>query len=189
MLVAYYADGVRVTPGSAYLVHSLPMNAALPFVAALVLSLSASAQSVGCPTVAPDTSDWTEHDEGGFTVKLPPAFEREEAGGLDSQVGLWRSGESLVNYDSGYYSNKLVRDEYNPFPEMAVCQEGGPGSPRVIVYRTEGGRARLVAHWAGVDRDGFGEISLTLGGSDPSADHFAQYLGIVESVRFRSSPR
>ena len=165
------------------------MNAALPVVAALALSLSASAQSLECPAEAPDTSDWIKQDEGGFTVKLPPGFEREEASGLDSQVGLWRSGESLVNYDFGYYSNKLVRDEYNPFPETVVCNEGGPGSPRVIVYQTEGGQARLVAHWAGVDRDGFGEISLTLGGSHPSAAHFAQYLGIVESVRFRSSPR
>ena len=97
----------------------------------LVLTLAGSAACASnrvaegpCGPMAPSTAGWSAHDEGAFTVQLPPAYERVTIQGIDSQVGRWEAPGKRVSYDLGAYSNPLQPNDLNAFPEMVVCQEG-----------------------------------------------------------------
>ena len=137
-----------------------------------------------CPSDTLDVGDWIRHDRGSFSLLLPSRFSGPSGDSLDSDAGVWKSGPALISYDYGYYSNRLVPSDNYAFEDMSVCDAGCGRSPRVIAYRTTTGAVRLSAHWRSVDRDGFGDIHLTLGGTYPSGDDLSEALAVIRSVRF-----
>jgi hypothetical protein len=75
-----------------------------------------------CATSIPPVTGWTVHDEGAFTIQLPPGYSRVDVQGIDSQVGLWEAPGKRISYDFGFYSNPLRQDDVHSFPRLVVCQ-------------------------------------------------------------------
>jgi hypothetical protein len=71
----------------------------------LVMHTGALAQTAesACPQEAVDSSQWPTHDEGAFTLRLPPGLERQPSSSIDSQVRRWSSDSLRISYDYGYY--------------------------------------------------------------------------------------
>lgn len=141
-----------------------------------------------CPTTAADTTTWTTHDEGDFSLKLPPGFETVEAQSVDSQVGRWKKDSSTVHYDLGSYANPLDPDEQDYFSELVVCQAGdAPDTPRIVVYRHSmngTNKTYMGAHWAAPLASIPGNVSLTIVGTTPNAKNRSKMLAVFQSVRF-----
>jgi hypothetical protein len=163
------------------------MRVILAAALSLVMHAAALAQtSPGCPQKAVDSSQWLTHDEGAFTLRLPPGLERQPSSGIDSQVRLWSSDSLRVSYDYGYYSNPLTAEYAEHFPGLRVCEEAGAhGSPRVVIYQTKDGLAGLAAHWAQLSQDAFGTMSLSVFGAARDPEQRAVLLAIIRSVRFK----
>src|SRR5690606_38054133 len=87
------------------------------------LGIVSIAGLIGCATTAgtaspcdlptPPTAGWTVQDEGAFTLRLPPGYQRVEAQGIDSQVGIWEAPGKRISYALGFYSNPLTPNDVN----------------------------------------------------------------------------
>src|SRR5690606_39210219 len=104
-------------------------------IAGLIGCATTAGTASPCDLPTPPTTGWMLQDEGAFTLRLPPGYERVEAQGIDSQVGIWEAPGKRISYDLGFYSNPLTPNDVNSFPGMVVCQESeGSGHPRIILY-------------------------------------------------------
>jgi len=138
-----------------------------------------------CAATMPPVAGWTVHDEGTFTIQLPPSYTRVEARGIDSQEGRWEAPGRRISYDLGFYSNPLQQDEMESFPGRVVCQESeGPGTPRIIRYTPEDGGYAFSAHWPDLRGQGSGTTeSLTLYGVVEQEGDQGEILAVIRSVR------
>ncbi len=164
---------------------------ARPFLLTTILLLLVPAsptqsQPVRCPTTVADTIGWPVYDEGGFSLRIPPRFERLDVLNIDSQIGEWEAKNATIVYDLGRYSTPLKPNEDRSFPELTVCQEGkGPHTPRIVVYRHEyTGGVRVGAHWAEFPKGFASSTALTIVGEVPSKKGRAEMLAVIQSVRF-----
>lgn len=133
-----------------------------------------------CSFATPPVTGWTTYDEGGFTIRLPPAYERIPVQGIDSRVGRWEGPGGSVGYDLGAYANPLRPNELTPFPGLVVCQESdGRGAPRIIRYSPPAGGYAVSAHWPGSGTTG----PLTVEGVVERPEDRGEILAIIHSVR------
>ncbi len=146
----------------------------------------AESQPVRCPVTAADTTGWATHDEGNFTLKIPPRFEELKIKSIDSQMGKWKAGNATIWYDFGHYSYPVDTGERDSLSNLMVCQERqGPNSPRIAIYRDKDrGVVGMDAHWrvrlAGI-HDG---KALRINGAVPNEQSRAELLAVIQSVRF-----
>src|SRR5690606_26749910 len=121
------------------------------------------------------------HDEGDFTLLLPPDFARAEVQGIDSRVGRWEAPGRSVSYDLGAYSNPLEPNDLNAFPDLVVCQESdGPDTPRIVRYTSPEGGFAVGAHWPGLREAAPGmTVSLTVQGVAQDAERAGELLAIL----------
>jgi hypothetical protein len=80
------------------------------------------------------SEDWVLHDEGGFSIRLPPKFHRVEVQGIDSHVGQYETEDrSLVlSYVFGQWSSNLVH-ERDSFREFQPSHEVISGENALVV--------------------------------------------------------
>lgn len=154
----------------------------------------AVAQAPTCPHDSIDVSKWALHDEGDFTVRLPPEYKRKEGASIDSKTAIWRAPGREIGYDYGYYSNRLTAESAKYFPEMLVCNaEGSRHNPRVIAFRVTKesylrgakGRYGLAGHWPRLREDTFGNFSLTFVGAVEKPEQSAELAAILRTVSFK----
>ena len=152
---------------------------------AVTTSVSTHGQPANCPQSPTDTTGWIWHDEGNFSIKLPPRFETVEAESVDSKVGRWESGGFFVYYDFGIYSNPLDPEKQGSFPDMTVCEQSEGISPRIVVYRDEADKSvHMGAHWPELPLNVFHRTALTLVGTAPDRHTRSELLAVIQSVRW-----
>jgi hypothetical protein len=142
----------------------------------------------GVPLV--DYSSWPIHDEGMFTIRIPPDLEGPNHGGFDSFVGRWESNRKVVRYDWGMNSNDLFAENQPNADAIEYCDALALGADRLALISypaTKGWRTQVsAAHWARLapTESIVHEYLTVFGSSDDRAD-LAEFLTVLSTVRIR----
>ena len=111
-----------------------------------------------CDVVEVDTTGWQAIGASAFRLQIPAGYQRREARGIDSEVGVWQHGRSVIGYDFGPYSDDLTY-LLSPARELRMCHfRTLKHAVRIAFYRDEENRYWAAAHVANADK----QASLTI---------------------------
>jgi len=124
-----------------------------------------------------DISDWQPVDTGSFTLFLPPDWEFIKLQGIDSFVGEFVGGDTVLYFDYGWYSNPLAEDDD---PDHNVTYEAIDGfNAKIVVPKIVGNGT------TGVYFDNLGSSNkLNIEGYDLSATNQDVSLKIFRTIKF-----
>jgi hypothetical protein len=122
---------------------------------------------------------------------VPPGYRSVPTRGIDSYVGQWRSGESRIAFDLGWYSSRLLPSEEMHSYQSCVAEIGGKPA-RMVSFWSRAQRMYFVgAHWVVQEGDESGQIAewrptiyLTVYAMTPTAREADLLRRVLWSVQF-----
>jgi hypothetical protein len=142
--------------------------------------LAAGLFASGCDNPAsrpPDVDGFQRLAAQGFSVSVPPGWQRKDLPGIDSYVGEISGDGITLHFDFGWYSDPLSPQNY---PGHSRTSETIDGERATIVVPSAVGNGITGVHFPDLGQ----KTKLTISGRDLTASQQSTVLQIFRSIRF-----
>lgn len=148
-------------------------------------SLAAVAELRPCADGSRPRPEWTQHNRGPFSFRLPSEYQQEEVQGIDSYVESYRAPGREFGFDYGPYSDPLIWHG-SDMREFQACRTSVDGHlVKLVTARMADGTYLAGAAWRELDSKSQGNLHLTMHVRSETTAAQQEALGIFRSVRFR----